>query len=60
VPEGAANLYHTNARVDARIDAFKATLASLTDAADDAAAAIAGVPVGGMYRTTSTLKVRIT
>jgi hypothetical protein len=34
-------------------------LDQLTDAADDAAAASAGVPVGGLYRTTSTLKVRV-
>lgn len=34
-------------------------LAGLTDAADDAAASGAGVPVGGMYRTGSILKVRI-
>lgn len=33
-------------------------LSGLTDAADDAAAATAGVPVGGIYRTASALKVR--
>lgn len=35
-------------------------LSGLTDAADDSAAATAGVPVGGMYRTGSSLKVRVT
>ena len=35
------------------------SLAGLTDAADDAAAAGAGVPVGQVYRTGSTLKVRV-
>lgn len=34
-------------------------LFGLTDAADDAAAATAGVPVGGVYRTGSALKVRV-
>lgn len=33
---------------------------TLTDAADDAAAATAGVPVGSLYRTGTILKVRIT
>ena len=32
---------------------------ALGDYADDAAAAIGGVAVGGFYRTTSTLKVRV-
>lgn len=36
------------------------SLSGLTDAADDSAAATAGVPVGGMYRTGSSLKVRVT
>jgi hypothetical protein len=57
--EGASNQYYTDARADALIAAFEATLASLPDAADDAAAASASVPVGGRYRTGSTLKVRI-
>lgn len=35
------------------------TLNTLTDAADDAAAATAGVAVGGLYRTGSILKTRI-
>jgi hypothetical protein len=34
-------------------------LSGLVDAADDAAAATAGVPVGGIYRTGSALKVRV-
>lgn len=34
-------------------------LSSLVDAADDAAAATAGVVVGGVYRTGSALKIRI-
>ena len=34
-------------------------LSGLVDAADDAAAATAGVPVGGIYRTGGSLKVRI-
>ena len=34
-------------------------VASLTDAADDAAAASAGVPVGGVYRNGSALMVRV-
>lgn len=34
-------------------------LSGLTDAADDTAAATAGVPVGGVYRTGSALKVRV-
>lgn len=39
------------------IDAPK--LSGLVDAADDAAAATASVPVGGIYRTGSALKVRV-
>jgi hypothetical protein len=35
-----------------------ATLAKIPNAADDTAAAAAGVPVGGFYRTSSTLKIR--
>ena len=34
-------------------------LSGLGDYADDAAAATGGVPVGGVYRTSSTLKVRV-
>ena len=34
-------------------------LSGLVDAADDTAAATAGVPVGGVYRTSSALKVRV-
>lgn len=34
-------------------------LSGLADAADDAAAATAGVPVGGVYRTGSALKFRV-
>lgn len=34
-------------------------LSGLTDAADDAAAAAAGVPVGGVYRNGSVLRVRL-
>lgn len=35
------------------------TVANVTDAVDDAAAATAGVPVGGTYRTGSVLKLRV-
>ena len=38
---------------------FLNTLNTLTDAADDAAAATAGVPIGSLYRSTSTIKVRV-
>ena len=34
-------------------------VANMTDAADDTAAAAAGVPVGGIYKTGSTLKIRV-
>ncbi len=34
-------------------------LNSLTDAADDSAAATAGVAIGSLYRSTSTIKVRV-
>lgn len=54
-----SNLYFTNTRADARIAAYQATLAGLTNALDDAAAAAAGVPVGGQYRNGSVLMVRI-
>lgn len=56
----------TNVRTGAgsQIVAFKSTgtvfnTALITDAADDTAAAAAGVAVGEMYRTGSTLKVRM-
>lgn len=66
--EGATNLYYTDARADARvtagIQAFKddpaLTVANLANAADDAAAATAGVAVGELYRDGSTLKIRVT
>ena len=58
LPEGS-NLYFTNSRADARIAAFEAGFASLTNAVNDAAAALAGVPVGAMYRNGSILQVRI-
>lgn len=35
------------------------SLSSIVDAADDAAAATAGVVVGGVYRTDSVLKIRV-
>lgn len=34
--------------------------ATIPNYADDAAAAVGGVPVGGLYRTGSILKVRVT
>lgn len=34
-------------------------ISSLTNAADDTAAASAGVPVNGLYRDGSTLKIRV-
>ena len=42
-------------------DAADATAAALTlvDYADDAAAAAGGVPVGGLYQTSGTVKVRV-
>ena len=74
VPEGT-NLYYTDTRADARAAAAvgahesapnphpqyvqAASLASLPNAIDDAAAAIAGVSVGGQYRNGSVLMVRI-
>ena len=54
-----SNLYFTNARADARIDAWLATLASLPDAVDDAAAATAGVAVGALYRNGSVVMIRV-
>jgi hypothetical protein len=35
------------------------TLNTLTNAANDAAASVAGVPVGGLYRNGSVIQVRI-
>lgn len=35
-------------------------VAQLVSAANDAAAAIAGVPVGGLYHTSGAVKVRLT
>jgi hypothetical protein len=35
------------------------SLSNIVDAADDTAAATAGIAVGGVYRTGSTLKIRI-
>jgi hypothetical protein len=32
----------------------------LTNAANDAAAAAAGVPIGGLYRTTNAVQIRLT
>ena len=55
LPEGT-NLYYTDTRADARI---AASLAGLEDAADDAAAATAGVAVGAMYRNGSILMIRV-
>ncbi len=73
--EGGANLYFTDARAYAKVSAGIAahvaeadphpqyiaagSLAGLNDAADDTAAAGLGVPVGGMYRNGSVLRVRI-
>ncbi len=34
-------------------------IASVDDHIDDAAAAVGGVPVGGLYRTASVLKIRV-
>jgi hypothetical protein len=50
--------------VSAHLPSLFAALATsgpgvLTSAADDAAAAAAGVPVGGLYRTASAVKVRV-
>ena len=35
------------------------SVAGLADHADDAAAAIGGIAVGGLYRSTSTIKIRV-
>lgn len=35
------------------------TVGPLVDAANDAAAAAAGVPVGGLYRTTNAVQIRL-
>lgn len=65
LPEGAANLYYTDTRADARvaagIAAFQAapSLGTLVNAANDAAAAAGGVPVGALYRNASALMIRI-
>lgn len=66
--EGATNQYFTNARADARVtaglqafqDAPSLTVANLANAADDTAAATAGVAVGELYRDGSILKIRVT
>lgn len=71
-----SNLYYTDARADARVDAGIAThvgesdphtqymlrsdLASLQDAVDDAAAALLGVAVGELYRNGSIVMIRVT
>ncbi len=44
----------------ADIPAFFATLAASTSYANDAAAAVGGVPVGGTYRNGSVVQIRIT
>lgn len=46
--------FYTNSTLRLRILA-----GGISDYADDAAAASGGVPVGGLYRSTSTLKVRV-
>jgi len=47
-------------RLDGKLGLSKDTrFQALTDAADDSAANTAGVPVGGLYRTGSILKVRV-
>lgn len=62
--EGTTNLYYTDARTDARIQAFQdapsLTVANLQNAVDDTAAATAGVAVGGLYRNGSLLMIRVT
>lgn len=42
-----------------KIEPHQIDLANLVDAADDTAAAALGVPVGGLYRNGSILKVRV-
>jgi hypothetical protein len=55
---------HATKAADNRRD-LEAVLLNLTDLntlpdhADDSAAASGGVPIGGLYRSTSTLKVRV-
>jgi len=42
------------------LEAFQASFATLTNYADDAAAATGGVAVGGLYRNGSIVQVRVT
>lgn len=60
-PSGAPvqNYAQYIAQLDALIRAFTAQLDKLTNAANDAAAAAAGVPVGAPYRNGSILMVRV-
>ena len=65
LPEGTSNLYYTDARAEASADSRIAAWAAapaldpLPDAIDDAAAATAGVAVGGLYRNGSALMIRV-
>lgn len=62
-----SSLYYTQARADARVtagiqafqDAPTLTVANLANAANDAAAATAGVAVGALYRNGSVLMIRV-
>jgi hypothetical protein len=60
--EGAENGKTKNYTVQSVLNYVEANLnqLTLTSAANDSAAASAGVPVGGLYHTSGTLKIRLT
>jgi hypothetical protein len=53
------NLKATGAPISFDAPSFKFTVAGIPAYADDAAAAAGGVPVNGIYRTASALKIRV-
>jgi len=58
IEQHAAQAFDRPQSLDAVLRMF-ANLNELPDHADDTAAASGGVPIGGLYRSTSTLKVRV-
>jgi hypothetical protein len=60
--EGAENGKTKNYTVQSVLNYVEANLnqLTLTSAANDSAAALAGVPVGGLYHTSGTVKIRLT